>query len=249
MTTSNLGRPPVRTSLDEGTKASLMELENLVVETIKHQKLLPGEKISAHEIAKMLDRSQVHVSETLAHLSRRDIIQHVPGNGYFVPCYNLHDIVEIYIYLYELVISSINMFRDNRENKVKLISSVESFQFNDKAIWDSCHQSASFSEQMLEKLAKLTDNRFMLVSMKDCLLRTFFLRRVDFGKSARRAFVRDMIFHASDLIDRNKFDEACQYLRDEKPKRIAMLSDIYVEYLANIHNNSATLSYNDNNKA
>jgi len=237
------------TSLDRGKKVSLMEIENLVIEAIKSEKLLPGEKISAQDISEILNVSHIPVREALAHLSSRDIIQHVPGNGYFIPCYNLHDLIEIYNFLYEIVISSINLFRDNRENKVKLISSVETCQFNDKAIWESCHESAFFSEQMLEKLAKLTDNRFMLVSMNDCLLRTFFIRRVDFGKSARRDFVREMIYHASDLIDCNKFDEACRYIRDEKPKRLAMLSDIYVEYLANIHNGRRFLICSNSHRA
>ena len=216
------------------------DTEQSVLGLMASNVFLPGQKLSIEKLSDKLGISPTPVRETLSRLSRDEIVLHKQGQGFFVPCYDEHEIMQLYDFLYVLLKASVNRIvkREDVSGLQRIIEELDSLaSLNDKNAWQDRDACISGVEKVFEKLSRESGNKYINHSMRSCILKTSYTRIIEYGDNIRRLSVRDDMCRTADYIIKSDHKNIQTSLIKSNDHKNTILHDVYLEYVAGIYKN------------
>ncbi len=213
------------------------DMEQSVVSLIASHVFLPGQKLPIEKLADKLGISPTPVRETLSRLSRDEIVLHKPGQGFFVPCYDEHEIMQLYDFLYILLKASVNRIvkRENEASLHRFIEEIDALVlFNDKQFWQDKEACIFNVEKVFQKIARASFNKHIYKSMEACVLKTSYIRAIEYDNKKRRLTIREDICRVTDsILNLNQKGMQLALIKSNDHKN-SILHSVYLEYVADV---------------
>lgn len=217
------------------------EIYQSVINLLLKDKFLPGQRISADKIAEMLNTSHTPIRESLSALSRDEIVIRRPGQGFFMPIYTENEISNLYDFLYILLSAALHkLMLDRSKKEIELILEENKIIENIDDI-EACSDENQF-RYLMEKLfmivSQSSNNKLIVNSMNSCVIKTSYLRKIEYSDKSRCISVRDDVMKIFDCLNNANKTSLKRKLLSSHNNKNTILNSLYNEYAVELCKNS-----------
>lgn len=212
-------------------------LKSLVLEN----KLRPGRRLMADDLADRFHVSRTPVREALQRLSGESLIMATPNRGHFSKPYDLREQVELYELAGAILIHGVR--KNIAEFSISGLSKPMDIEYDEQGRLVSNSEPftkshAMFIEQFFERIAQLTDNREMLRVVRNFIDRTHAIRLLDLREAASVRVIATDMFELIDALVAHDVEKAAANLERQvrrKAERLPQLIAVANEEAAHAH--------------
>lgn len=192
-------------------------------------KLRPGQRLIADELAERFHVSRTPVREALQRLAGENLVMSTPNRGQFSKSFDLAEQIQ----LYELALTILKhaVQKNIAEFSLSGISKPMEIEFDElgRIVANSepfTRSHAMFIEQLFERIALLAGNKEMLRIIRNFNDRTHALRIVDLREAANVRLIAADVFALIDALVAGDVEEAIANLERQTAQKVQRLPEL-----------------------
>lgn len=219
---------PEKTLHHRANLSVYMQIRTMVIDNA----IRPNERLSIRILADKFDTSSTRVREALIRLAVEGLVVHYPNGGFFtrpMAVRELADAYEFAIVLLEHCVKRPAPDFDGRSwDKLMMFLQVQRGAL-ERLRKASAETQSQFVEELYIRLAALSENQYIIESIQAFILRTTYVRRLDFAQPLRAQVMMQDMEELVELISARDCNEAITNLYRQFETRLERLPELVNE--------------------